>query len=312
MSQDDEYYDDDDDYGSREAKAARLKNSNIWVTVEEGKYTSAHGVVDSLPSGAYEINLVMGQPIFARIDMNAELLTKFNDKTYDNVMRDIERFWEARAKFAAHGIAHKRGILLHGPPGTGKSCIVRLIVDDVVARGGVAVRFGDVGSYISGMQMLRRVAPKMPVVVIMEDVECILRYNESTILNVLDGMYGIDGVVYLATTNHLDRLQERIKNRPSRFDKRLLIGCPERHVRLEYIKRLDTTETTAPVLDAAAAEKWADDTDGFSFGHIKELYISTVLFENAYDDVLTELRSMYSDGSAPLGDDEDDSDREED
>lgn len=302
MTHDDYDYDDDDDE-TRAARESKLQNSNIWVSIEDGQYTTAHGVVATLPPGAYEIRIVMGQAILARIDTNTETLTRFADQTYDGIMRDMERFWEARDRFAKHGIAYKRGILLHGPPGTGKSCIVRLIVEDVTARGGVAVKFGDVTSYITGMHMLRKVAPKMPVVVVMEDVETLLRYDESTVLNVLDGMYGIDGVVYLATTNHVEQLQERIKNRPSRFDKRLFIDCPTPSVRREYIERIDVTES----LTGDDVTRWVDDSEGFSFAHIKELYVSTILFENAYDDVLGELRAMYLAAAADgrrIGDEE--------
>ncbi|NJO18646.1 MAG: AAA family ATPase [Thioploca sp.] len=67
----------------------------------------------------------------------------------------------------------------------------------------------------------------------MEDLESILKSNNpSTVLNILDGVNSFDNIVFLATTNYPEELESRIKNRPSRFDRRFYIGPPEKwHVK---------------------------------------------------------------------------------
>jgi protein TonB len=47
---------------------------------------------------------------------------------------------------------------------------------------------------------------------------------------------GIEGVVYIATTNYPEKLQERITNRPSRFDRRYKVELPNEEIRRAYIQ----------------------------------------------------------------------------
>ena len=55
--------------------------------------------------------------------------------------------------------------------------------------------------------------------VLMEDMQdALLRWSESRCLNILDGRDWTRGVVFVATTNHMDRFPDRIANLPLRFD----------------------------------------------------------------------------------------------
>ena len=89
-------------------------------------------------------------------------------------------------------------------------------------------------------------------------------------------MNQLENIVYLATTNYPEQLEDRIINRPSRFDRRYEIGLPSYEVRLEYIKKkvLD---------DNIDVEKWAKDTDDLSIAHIKELILSVLVYGVKYD-----------------------------
>jgi len=54
------------------------------------------------------------------------------------------------------------------------------------------------------------------------------------VLNLLDGVKQVDNIIYIATTNYPELLEERILNRPSRFDRRFHIGTPSAEVRKFY------------------------------------------------------------------------------
>ncbi|MFK5088309.1 AAA family ATPase, partial [Klebsiella pneumoniae] len=73
----------------------------------------------------------------------------------------------------------------------------------------------------------------------MEDIDATLEiYNESTVINLLDGVDRVDKIVFLATTNYPEKLGTRIMNRPSRFDKRFKVGYPTDNTRKIYLEHL--------------------------------------------------------------------------
>jgi transitional endoplasmic reticulum ATPase len=61
-----------------------------------------------------------------------------------------------------------------------------------------------------------------PCIVVLEDLDTLIdESNRSFFLNQLDGLKGNDGLLLLATTNHLDRIDPSLSQRPSRFDRKL-------------------------------------------------------------------------------------------
>lgn len=60
-----------------------------------------------------------------------------------------------------------------------------------------------------------------PCVLILEDLDSLINdRNRSFFLNQLDGIRGNDGLLLIATTNHFDRLDPGLADRPSRFDRK--------------------------------------------------------------------------------------------
>ena len=174
---------------------------------------------------------------------------------------------------------------------SGKSCAIKLIIKQVIAQGGIGLRFDNPTIFIRCMRTFRLIQPNTPVVAIMEDLDAIMEnHPESIILNMLDGIDSFDNIVYLATTNYPQELEGRIKNRPSRFDKRFHIGFPNAKSREIYIKHLQT-KTDSKNIDIDI-EQWVKDTKDFTFAHIKELFTSVALFEHPYDEALADLHEM--------------------
>lgn len=127
----------------------------------------------------------------------------------------------------------------------------------------------------------------MPLIYLMEDVDSILaRSCESEILNMLDGMFDLNKVVFLATTNYPEKIRSNIMSRPSRFDRVIEIGMPCAESRRIYIR------SKLPEADGTMIERWVKDTNGLSIAHIKELYIATQILENSYEATLQALKGM--------------------
>jgi len=82
---------------------------------------------------------------FSRLKPHTKGLLRFPDSKSDKVISEIDKFWNRRHYFKNRAprpdIFYKRGILLHGPPGAGKTCTVAMILEDVINRGGIGLNF---------------------------------------------------------------------------------------------------------------------------------------------------------------------------
>ena len=142
------------------------------------------------------------------------------------------------------------------------------------------------------------------MIVLMEDIDNILEYDRSTltkVLNMLDGIKQIDKVVYIATTNYPEKLQERVSNRPSRFDRRYKINKPNAKVREFYIKNKVSKED----LKKIDIKKWVEQTKGLSISHLRELIVSIIILGNTFEKTIADLKSM----SKRVSSKDDDTDR---
>lgn len=261
-----------------------------WSTPDKQVFQPVSTTCASLPPAYYEIrHAQMSGIYFARIPVLSEGLLRFPDSKSEKVLQEIEKFWDRESMFRKHGIAYKRGIILYGPPGGGKSCTIQLICEDVIARNGVVIKWNKPALISNGLRILREIQPKVPVVVLMEDMDSIMSDNsESDVLNILDGVDRVDKVVFLATTNYPERLGARVINRPSRFDKRIKIGNPSETARRMYLEHLFSKDGA----ESVDMDKWVKDTKDLSLAHLKELFVAVTIIGDSYRMALATLKSM--------------------
>lgn len=248
-----------------------------------------------LPAGSYRPN--SGQfGFFARtVPVTTDRLLHLPYQVFHEVLRDIRVFWEQREAFKRYGLVHKRGILLYGPPGSGKSSLVLLVQKMLVEEQDgivfVLTAASDVSDFIGYMESgFLSVEPTRPVVVLIEDIDSLIsqRDVESQLLQLLDGAKQMNNIVYLATTNHLERMEARFTNRPSRFDRVYEVGFPDLRIRSYYLRHLIQPEDLARV----DVEDWAAQTDGLTFAHLRDIVVSVVLLNLNFADVLAHMRGL--------------------
>src|SRR5436189_3696741 len=105
-----------------------------------------------------------------------------------------------------------------------------------------------------------------PCILVFEDLDAQLTpQNRSFFLNELDGFAANIGIVTLATTNHPERLDPSILDRPSRFDRKYPFDLPEQPERVAYIAMWNTTLQETLHISDTAASKLSEVTEGFSF-----------------------------------------------
>jgi len=101
--------------------------------------------------------------------------------------------------------------------------------------------------------------------------------NRAFFLNELDGFETNTGVVVLATTNHPEKLDTAILDRPSRFDRKYHFNLPSESERLAYVDSWSARLKTELRLSAKGTDDVVRQTDGFSFAYMKELFVASMV-----------------------------------
>jgi ATP-dependent 26S proteasome regulatory subunit len=243
-------------------------------------------IVSMLEAGVYDLRVdsSIGHYLFKK-DIVLDELLLFPDGIHKEIIDSVKSFWGMRKKFKEYDFAFKRGVLIHGSPGNGKTSLINLCAMHLVEQlGGVVFHLKneyELEYYLKICpEMFRIIEPDRPLIVIIEDIENFCNsIHETTLLNVLDGIDQMENVVYLATTNYIEKLKERIINRPSRFDRRIFVP-PLSDIQRKYYfeKKLKKKDLTKIDLD-----RWVADTEGMSIAHLAELIKTCVIFGNDYE-----------------------------
>jgi 5-hydroxyisourate hydrolase-like protein (transthyretin family) len=267
-----------------------------WAIHSGGKFSPTLSTTEKLEPGFYEVGFDSNTGHYLeKKDVNTDELYELPSVELMDIIEDIEKFWDRKEKYAQYNFIHKRGILLYGEPGCGKSAIIQLCTKQLTQKmGGIVINVtnGDQVEYYSKIiGKLRQVEPERPLVVIFEDIDAIASegsWTTSMILNLLDGIKQIQNVVYIATTNHPDKLEDRITNRPSRFDRRYEVELPNESVRKSYIQN----KLSEDDLKGINIDVWVKETEGFSLAHMRELVISVITMDNSFEDTIARLKGM--------------------
>lgn len=271
------------------------KGSNVFNVVDKGfsPATPAQST-KRLKSAVYEIQVLQRQLCFVPHNIETDSLIKADKGPAIEVINEIERFWKLRAEFKKYGFLHKRGFLLYGVPGGGKTSTLNQIMSDTVAKDGLVVLapVGPPAALIGMLRSLREIEPTRNVLVVMEDLDTLIRYGEVELLSLLDGEHAIDNVVFLATTNYIERLPARVVNRPSRFDKQILISGPDADMRRKYL--------ASRHMEGAVLEAFVAASHGLSMAHLKELIISVAILGNPLEGEIKRLKGAVKGVAAPV------------
>lgn len=221
---------------------------------------------------------------------------------------DFRRFIAARSRYGELGLAWRRGAMFIGPPGNGKTHCIRALVRElnIPSLYVQSLSHPSMPSEYLLRQVFLRARQLRPCIVIFEDIDALIKpSNRSFFLNQLDGFEKNEGLIVIATTNHPERVDPAILDRPSRFDRKYNFELPAAPERREYLLLWQRKLARQTGWTVAGIESTVSETDGFSFAYLKELVVSALLdwtaaedqpFERVLANQVRELRDQMSTG----------------
>lgn len=243
-----------------------------------------------LPAGAYECKVTMeGAPYFQPISIVTDNIIDLPNSFMEEMVNEIDQFWttDVSDKFAKYGLVHKRGIILAGKPGTGKTIGLAKTAKMVIEKyDGLVIFNPDASMLKEFLRVIKDIEPNRKILVMWEEFDSVLDNYESSLLPLLDGEIQVGNIVYLATTNYLSKIPARIKNRPSRFAKVIEVGAPTVETRRLFL------QAKLHESDMHLLEPMVQASEGFVIDQLKDMIISTCCFGYSIDMAVRKINEM--------------------
>lgn len=249
--------------------------------------------------GIWTIQKMGGKMFLAKTSfVKDEILSSFVHTK--DITDKIDRFFSKLDVYKKYGIeVPKRGVLLYGPAGTGKTTVLNKVSEHYGQDSKTAVivwttdkfdayevkDFVKTFTYVNGVEK---------IILIVEDIggteiDQTRMRSDSSLLSLLDNQektFKIP-VLILATTNFPEVFLGNLTNRPQRFDDKIEVGYPSGEQRKELLKFFSKElEVTKDCLDLIASSKCAD----FTPAHIKESVIRAAIYDKSLIESVTEIQ----------------------
>jgi len=189
-----------------------------------------------------ESNPFKGRVVLVNRDLRT-VRSRISDRSWSNIIPHeharaeldfIAASIRNRDMLKAEGLSIRRGLLLSGPPGDGKSTAIECFVNDIAGEATIIIV--EAVEHIRAVYHLAQMLA--PAVVILEDLDLMTKSRDNPyafaikddvtgeLLQVLSGGSAYADIVTIATTNHPQAIDEALAKRAGRFDAHIRMGYP--------------------------------------------------------------------------------------
>ena len=202
------------------------------------------------------------------------------DSLKQQIQNDFQQFFSSREIYERYQIPWKRGAIFIGPPGNGKTHSLKALINQL-SKPCLYIRSfkSDDDTEEENMsEVFKRARMTAPCVLVLEDLDSMIdKNNRAFFLNELDGFNSNTGVVVLATTNHPEKLDTSILDRPSRFDRKYYFQLPADAERRAYIVKWNGELQPEMRVTEESVARVVSETQYFSFAYLKELFVTSMV-----------------------------------
>ena len=285
----DDYIDDLFEEEIKEYEEKEKESFCNWVRNKQ-TYSPAADVeiLKTVSAGIYKINND-GQMVKQSVSFDG--LYRFKNSEIDTIINDVNTFWERKDIFIKNGFLHKRGILLEGPPGSGKSSVITLLINELIKKyEGVVFLINNVNDFVKIYDFLkgtfRRIEPNRFIITIIEDIDKLVSNSgiEPEVLDFLDGKNSINHHLVITTSNDTSDLSDALL-RVSRIDTKYYLGAASKDTREQYFINKGIT--------GDLLEKYVEKSEDLTVSELKELYIGTFILGKNFDEVVDQIINPY-------------------
>lgn len=282
----------------------RIKGTQ-WSDVRGGCIITANNTFSKLESGYYSIHYSneIGM-YFQKEKIATNKLFEMPNSATELIMSDISKFWTLEETYKKYSRVFRRNYLLYSAPGTGKTSLINIMCQQLIKLyDGIVFSLyteRDIELFIDAVRRVRDIEPERKIIAVIEDIDAFISPDESCrssldsyLLNILDGNYKINGVVIIATTNYIERIAERYKNRPSRFDRIVEFPLPNEASRKIFIEKSVLPED----LKKINIDEWVKKTKGYTIDHINELILLYFVFGHTEEESFKTIDDMVKNNS---------------
>jgi chaperone BCS1 len=174
------------------------------------------------------------------------------------LVSDVRQFLDSSSYYTRLGVPYRRGYLMHGPPGCGKSSFVTALAGEMR----LAICVLSLSNRSLDDESLNNLLNTAPLrsIVLLEDIDRAFtsdsRVTMSGLLNALDGVAAQEGRIVFMTTNHVDRLDPALI-RPGRADVKVEIGLLAKAQAVELFRKFfpEAPETIVKDFEATIPDR---------------------------------------------------------
>jgi cell division protease FtsH len=180
-------------------------------------------------------------------------------------VQELVDFLKNPAKYRKLGASIPKGVLLIGPPGTGKTMLAKAIAGEAQAAF-FSAHGSDFNEMFVGVgakrvrELFRQATRSAPAIIFIDEIDCLgknrkhdthgeLQQTNNALLAAMDGFEGSEGIVVIAATNRPEDLDDALL-RPGRFDRKVMVPYPDMKGRQAILR---THTRNKPIKDPETA-----------------------------------------------------------